>query len=130
MIKIVKFLSKTFCKSKGFPYAGSQNGGQCFCGHKYGTFGTSANCTTNCGGNSAQKCGGPNTNSVFDSGLGAHYIGCFADWTTTRDFAVQAYPRKRRGVKAACTSHVSHIAVWRHVQVFASAAHRQARGSM
>jgi hypothetical protein len=56
------------CGDRGFRYAGTQSGFQCFCGNRYGSFGTATNCTTPCTGDSGKKCGGVWANGIFDLG--------------------------------------------------------------
>lgn len=57
-----------FCKSKDFKYAGTQAGGQCFCGNSYGAYGSSSACTSACSGNAAEKCGGTWANLIYTAG--------------------------------------------------------------
>ncbi len=54
------------CGDRGYRFAGTQSGYQCFCGNRYGTFGSASNCTTPCTGANGKKCGGTWANSVFD----------------------------------------------------------------
>jgi hypothetical protein len=75
------------CKAHHFAYAGTQDGNQCWCGDSYGSEGMSSSCTTPCGGNSAEKCGGPWANSVFATGV-ANFMGCYAD-SASRDLPTQ-----------------------------------------
>lgn len=56
------------CAGKGFRYAGTQYGRQCFCGNSYGRHGPATNCTTRCAGNAAQRCGGTWANLVYSTG--------------------------------------------------------------
>ena len=53
------------CTSKGFPYAGTQYGTQCFCGTSYGNAGKADNCDMKCGGAGNEICGGTWANSVY-----------------------------------------------------------------
>ncbi len=54
-----------YCRSRGFSYAGLQYGTYCFCGNSYGRYGVSRGCSTPCGGNPSQVCGGAWANSVY-----------------------------------------------------------------
>ena len=54
------------CADRGFSFAGTQAGYQCFCGNRYGSFGSATNCTTSCTGDATKRCGGSWANSVFD----------------------------------------------------------------
>jgi len=56
------------CRGRGFAYAGTQNGTQCYCGRDYGRHGTATNCTTPCGGNAKETCGGWWANSIYSVG--------------------------------------------------------------
>ncbi|KAK3375012.1 WSC domain-containing protein [Podospora didyma] len=50
------------CKDGGFPFAGTEYGGECYCGVVIGNDTYSApstDCSMPCNGNSAQTCGGP-----------------------------------------------------------------------
>ncbi len=58
-----------FCRSQGFPYAGTQYGSWCFCGELYGRSGKANNCDVPCGGDRHQTCGGSWANSVYQVGL-------------------------------------------------------------
>ena len=55
----------SLCRDKGFRYAGTQDGSQCFCGNTYGKSGKADNCSMRCGGNANQTCGGSWANSVY-----------------------------------------------------------------
>jgi hypothetical protein len=57
------------CAAKGYLYAGAQYFTQCFCGDSYGGQGTSTQCTTRCGGNPSEICGGTFCNSVYRTGV-------------------------------------------------------------
>ena len=59
-------LCNSTCRSRGYDFAGTQAGYQCFCGNRYGSFGTATNCTTPCAGDDTKRCGGSWANSVFD----------------------------------------------------------------
>ena len=51
---------------------------QCFCGNSYGSQGPSVNCTMTCSGNPNETCGGPWSNSVYDTMAYLGYLGCFS----------------------------------------------------
>ncbi|HQL89204.1 MAG TPA: WSC domain-containing protein [Syntrophales bacterium] len=53
------------CREKGFAYAATQYGQQCFCGNSYGKYGPANNCNMKCAGNAAETCGGTWANSVY-----------------------------------------------------------------
>ncbi len=55
----------SICTQKGFAYASTQYGRQCFCGNSYGKFGPANNCDMKCEGNPNQMCGGFWANSVY-----------------------------------------------------------------
>jgi Leucine-rich repeat (LRR) protein len=56
------------CESRGYAYAGTQYGSECFCGNNYGKYGTASNCNMPCKGNANQTCGGDWANSVYLAG--------------------------------------------------------------
>ncbi|CAH1778273.1 unnamed protein product, partial [Owenia fusiformis] len=51
--------------NEGFLYAGVQTGSQCWCGSKYGTHGSSTECTNACPGDNTKACGGFAKSSVY-----------------------------------------------------------------
>jgi hypothetical protein len=53
------------CAVRGFPFAGTQDSVQCFCGARYGRTGTSDACNMRCGGNPNETCGGFWANLVY-----------------------------------------------------------------
>ena len=53
------------CADRGYSYAGTQAGYQCFCGNSFGKYGPASNCGYSCSGDSSQKCGGSWANSIF-----------------------------------------------------------------
>jgi hypothetical protein len=55
----------TACTDHKYPYAGAQDGNQCYCGNSYGAFGPSKACSSPCPGNDAEICGGPYANSIY-----------------------------------------------------------------
>jgi hypothetical protein len=56
------------CGSRGYEYAGVQDGSQCWCGSgNYSSQGVSASCNMACTGNSAETCGGGSTNGVYSA---------------------------------------------------------------
>jgi hypothetical protein len=56
----------TSCGSRGYQYAGVQDGYQCFCGNNnYSSQGASTSCNVACTGNSAETCGGNGANGVY-----------------------------------------------------------------
>lgn len=77
------------CGNLGYNYAGAQDGGQCFCGNSYGSYGTSTGCNLACSGNSTENCGGAWANAVYAS-ITSSYQGCFVD-ESTRDLPYLVY---------------------------------------
>jgi len=53
----------SYCST--YKYFGVQFASQCFCGNKYGSYGSSTGCNSHCNGNSTQTCGGANANSIY-----------------------------------------------------------------
>ena len=53
------------CRRRGFAYAGTQYGHQCFCGDSYGRSGTADNCNMACSGSPAEICGGYWANRIY-----------------------------------------------------------------
>ncbi len=70
------------CIAKGYRFAATQWGSQCYCGDAYGGQGPAGGCTTPCTGDATQVCGGAFQNSVYVA-VGpaprATYVGCYAD---------------------------------------------------
>lgn len=62
------------CNSIGKTIAGTENGGQCFCGnHLINSVATPGKCNFPCVGNPKEKCGGSSTLSIFKK-TGAHKV--------------------------------------------------------
>lgn len=57
----------THCTGEGFLYAGTENGGQCFCGNSLDNSSPlpAATCNTPCEGSATETCGGPWALSVY-----------------------------------------------------------------
>ena len=54
------------CGSRGYAYAGAQDGNQCFCGSgSYSSAGSGNLCNMTCSGNSSETCGGNLANDVY-----------------------------------------------------------------
>ncbi|HEX4004971.1 MAG TPA: Ig-like domain-containing protein [Acidobacteriaceae bacterium] len=54
------------CGSRGYSYAGAQDGNQCFCGSgNFNSAGTGNACSSTCSGNSTETCGGYLANDVY-----------------------------------------------------------------
>ena len=53
------------CEAEGFPYAGTVHGTQCWCGHGYGSSGTSTGCTKSCNADRHELCGGTSKYRVW-----------------------------------------------------------------
>lgn len=59
-----------FCFAKGYPYAGTEYHTECYCGTKVATGGSKAvegECSTPCGGNATQACGGPKRLTLYQT---------------------------------------------------------------
>lgn len=58
-----------FCKTQGYTIAGTENSGQCFCGHELSksTLQDPSACHMVCEGDASQFCGGKATLSIFSS---------------------------------------------------------------
>lgn len=57
-----------FCFGKGFPYAGTEYTSECYCGTQLATGGVEAadgDCSSSCGGNATQPCGGPGRLTLY-----------------------------------------------------------------
>lgn len=55
-----------YCSDKGFSIAGTENGGQCFCGNSLSmSKQATSGCSTACNGNANEMCGGPGLLSIF-----------------------------------------------------------------
>lgn len=61
---------QSFCLEKGFAFAATQYGSQCYCGNTFGNYGQIAEseCSADCAGNHQEKCGGTWANSVYKLG--------------------------------------------------------------
>ena len=61
---------QAFCGEKGFRFAATQWGSQCFCGNSYGRYGRlpESSCNLGCSGNPSEKCGGWWASSVYEVG--------------------------------------------------------------
>jgi len=76
----------------GYTYFGVQDGKQCFCGERYGTYGKApeSDCQSKCGDNPKQNCGGFWRNSVYEVDNikpTYKYVGCYKD-DANRDLVV------------------------------------------
>lgn len=56
-----------YCSGEGFSYAGTENGGQCFCGNELvgSEAAPSSECNIACNGSAAETCGGPARLSLY-----------------------------------------------------------------
>jgi hypothetical protein len=57
------------CANSGYSFSGTQSGAYCFCGNAAGAFGLSTRCGTRCTGSTLEACGGPNANTVMQTGV-------------------------------------------------------------
>ncbi|KXJ96256.1 WSC domain-domain-containing protein [Microdochium bolleyi] len=93
----------SFCTSKGFPVAGLEYGGECFCGATLPATAVAepVGCTMPCRGNAAQACGAGNRLSVYtgpaqlgpveNPGVGGFAsLGCYTDRVSARTLSRQA----------------------------------------
>lgn len=57
-----------YCQSKGFKYAGTEYGNECFCGNDISssTKKPEADCNMACAGNAKEKCGGPGRLTLWE----------------------------------------------------------------
>ena len=58
----------SFCAGQGYPYAGTEYAGQCYCGSQLASTGTVApqtDCDMGCTGNASEACGAGNRLTVF-----------------------------------------------------------------
>ena len=60
------------CAKKNYKYAGLQDGGMCYCGNKFGSYGAAneSACPSNCYGYARQNCGGLSSNAVYQTQMG------------------------------------------------------------
>ena len=99
----------TACSKAGYSVAGMEYSTQCFCGNAIIQGGAPASsdtdCGMSCGGNSAEKCGGPNRMSIYSNGTlvtlappvpqksglpgSWTYQGCLSEGTNGRVFPYQ-----------------------------------------
>jgi hypothetical protein len=62
----------SFCDSRGFPVAGTEYAGQCFCGAEISSPQLSEDqCNMACTGDASQTCGGPGALTVYTKGAGS-----------------------------------------------------------
>lgn len=88
-----------YCEGAGFPYAGTEWYGECFCGAELaadsGPAGSEAECNTPCNGDATQPCGGGDRLTLYHSLVLSgpqvidpvgnwDYLGCWAEGTTGR----------------------------------------------
>ncbi|MGA2987658.1 MAG: SPFH domain-containing protein [Terriglobia bacterium] len=61
---------QAYCGARGFLFAATQWGSQCFCGNSYGRYGRlpESSCNLGCSGNPSEKCGGWWASSVYEVG--------------------------------------------------------------
>ena len=78
---------------KGFNYFGLQNGGECFCGDKYGQYGLSDKCTEPCerkeDRDKQEVCGGRFANSVYSTNREPHFFCAPTNRTSSPELTVQ-----------------------------------------
>ncbi|KAI9351800.1 hypothetical protein DFJ73DRAFT_624896, partial [Zopfochytrium polystomum] len=91
------------CTRWGYPVAGTEYGGQCWCGSGMDLLQTSAACSMPCGTNPSQTCGGEWALSAWQADTlrpaygpinpvlaGFAYVGCYKDSAAARAFRTKA----------------------------------------
>ncbi|KAI9339790.1 WSC domain-containing protein [Zopfochytrium polystomum] len=92
----------TTCSAKGFPIAGTEYGGECYCGANLAgiTQAPDSDCSMSCTSNPDETCGGPARLTVFKNDTidafvpkvpiisCTTYIGCWVDTVNPRTFPV------------------------------------------
>lgn len=61
-------LCTKYCFGRGYPYAGTEYATECYCGTKLATGATKkpeTDCSSGCGGNVTEACGGPTRLTVY-----------------------------------------------------------------
>ncbi|KAH0499309.1 hypothetical protein TgHK011_006512 [Trichoderma gracile] len=108
-----------YCFANNFPYAGTEYYTQCYCGSSLATGGvntTATSCSTPCGGNSTEACGGPDRLTLYKTTQitgpqvnpgpnGWTSKGCYSEGTTGRalTFGYNGVPNAQMTV-AGCTA--------------------------
>ncbi|GFO18331.1 macrophage mannose receptor 1, partial [Plakobranchus ocellatus] len=65
------------CYDLGYPYAGLQGGDRCSCGHHYGIYGRSQDCSLPCHAPyTSFVCGGVNKNTIYSTGIDSKSSTC------------------------------------------------------
>ncbi|KZF19119.1 WSC-domain-containing protein [Xylona heveae TC161] len=107
---------ESYCKGKGFTYAGTEYSQECYCGNSFnaGSVGGQTGCTMACTGNKNEICGGPNRLTVWSvsgsgsgsgssssttssapsspTGVGSYQLkGCYSEGTTGRALVSNSY---------------------------------------
>lgn len=94
-------ICKQACQVRGFPYAGTQSGNQCWCASEFTqsqNLMPSSQCATPCAGDASQTCGGNWRMDVYNAtGVRAPtngvqgYLGCYSDfYNTVNSFTFQS----------------------------------------
>ncbi|KJZ73667.1 hypothetical protein HIM_07000 [Hirsutella minnesotensis 3608] len=108
-----------FCYDNGYPFAGTEYHTECYCGTKVAAGGVKAldkDCSTPCGGDANEACGGPKRLSLYNTaeisgptvnpGLnGWASLGCYSEGTTGRALSqgINSIPGEQMTV-AKCTA--------------------------
>jgi hypothetical protein len=100
------------CITKGYRFAATQYGSECYCGNAYGGQGPAGNCTMPCpGAPKTEVCGGNFENSVYVA-IGpapqATPVGCYTDSQAMRELPDQAFSGQYTTVEncaADCAYH-------------------------
>ena len=67
------------CVKRGYTYAGLQDGGVCYCGNTFGSYGSAneSDCSSKCYGYTRQNCGGSLHNAVYKTKTGKDVFNFF-----------------------------------------------------
>ncbi|KKA28148.1 hypothetical protein TD95_000965 [Thielaviopsis punctulata] len=99
------------CKDGGFPYAGLEYGGECYCGVALGNFSTQVDdsqCNMACGGSQDEICGGPSLLSLYVADELMSLEPCSDDdETTTTSSAVVTSTSSSVAVSSSTSSSVA-----------------------
>eukprot|EP01064_Diplonema_japonicum_P006538 TRINITY_DN1438_c0_g1_i1.p1 TRINITY_DN1438_c0_g1~~TRINITY_DN1438_c0_g1_i1.p1 ORF type:complete len:208 (+),score=38.61 TRINITY_DN1438_c0_g1_i1:824-1447(+) len=104
----------TICQSRGYTYAGTQDGDQCRCGNDLSTSVRTATslCDERCAGDATQSCGGPWRNQVYSLAPLPpkdvfRHVGCVADHANNRRMRL-AYIDKKGNTVEECIKTCQH----------------------
>ncbi|KAL7423501.1 hypothetical protein Q5752_001081 [Cryptotrichosporon argae] len=101
------------CKEIGYSLAALESGYYCYCGNTWagGAQLPESSCSTNCYGNSAEKCGAGSIASLYDTTNAAApanksstWVGCYADTGSTHLLTGSTYNTQYNGAELCQTS--------------------------